>query len=172
MVSWGKALALPIDLAVSFLLFVLGFVFATMTITVTSDRVEWCLNMGLFRQTILRPSIKNVSVINISLWNGLGIRTNNFRDYLWSIGGSSAIRLELDNGRKLALSFSVFAPSECDRRRHVKSSDSSACHPNGNFPRRMGASSGLPSIIAPLIKTVAKLPATFTRTTRMAVEAS
>jgi hypothetical protein len=88
----------------SLLLFAIGFVFATMTITVSSDRVEWCFTMGLFRQTILRRSIMDASVIKISFLNGLGIRTNNFRDYLWSVGGSSAIRLELDNGRFIALS--------------------------------------------------------------------
>ena len=91
-------------ISTSLLLFAIGFVFATMTITVSSDRIEWCLTMGLFRQTILRRSIMDASVIKISFLNGLGIRTNNFRDYLWSVGGSSAIRLELDNGHFIALS--------------------------------------------------------------------
>jgi hypothetical protein len=91
-------------ISTSLLLFAIGFVFATMTIIVSNDRVEWCLTMGLFRQTILRRSIADTSVIKISLLNGLGIRTNNFRDYLWSVGGSSAIRFELDSGRNIALS--------------------------------------------------------------------
>jgi hypothetical protein len=93
-----------IFMATSVVLLVIAVLFASMTITVTDDRLEWSLTLGLFRQTIARSSIRNVSSVKISLLNGLGIRTNNFRDYLWSVGGSEAIRLEMDNGRVLMLS--------------------------------------------------------------------
>jgi hypothetical protein len=35
--------------------------------------------------------------------DGIGIRTNNFRDFLWCVGGSDAVRFELENGRILVL---------------------------------------------------------------------
>jgi hypothetical protein len=85
------------------IIFVVATVFSTMTIAVTDDCVEWNLSFGLFKQRMSRTSIRSSAIIGISLLNGIGIRTNNFRDFLWCVGGSSAVRFELENGRFLSL---------------------------------------------------------------------
>jgi hypothetical protein len=80
----------------------LGIVFSTMTIDVSDDAVEWWFTFGILRQRVAMAEIQFATSTRVTLWNGLGIRTNG-RDWLWIVSGSNAVTLELRNGKKIGL---------------------------------------------------------------------
>ncbi len=83
-------------------LIALAFVFATMTITVTTSHVEWELTFGLLRGRLSIAQIDAVSTARVTLLSGLGIRTNG-RDWLWIVSGRDVVVLQRRDGRTIRL---------------------------------------------------------------------
>jgi hypothetical protein len=99
--SFGHPVTLASILIPTFII-CLGIVFSTMTIDVSDDAVEWWFTFGILRQRVAMAEIQFATSTRVTLWNGLGIRTNG-RDWLWIVSGSNAVTLELRNGKKIGL---------------------------------------------------------------------
>ena len=78
-------------------------VFSTLTIRVTPASIEWWLSFGVLRQRIPLADIDTVSSCKVTLLQGLGIRTNNFRDWMWNVSGTNAVDVRRSNGRHVVL---------------------------------------------------------------------
>ena len=78
-------------------------VFSQMTVRVTEDEIEWWLGLKALRQTVPVDDVTEVSTRKVSLLQGLGIRTSNFRDWLWIIDGSDVVMIERRGGRHVGL---------------------------------------------------------------------
>ncbi len=87
----------------SCILALIVIVFSSMTVRVAADTVEWNLAFGAFPQRIRVAEIASTRPVRLSWFAGLGIRTNNFRDWAWVISGRSAVVITMKNGRFVAL---------------------------------------------------------------------
>ncbi len=90
-------------LAVGILLLVLMIAFSSLTIRVSRSGVEWWLSFGLLRQRIPLTDIDDVSGRKVTLLHGLGIRTPNFRDWMYIVSGSKAVDVRRRDGRHVVL---------------------------------------------------------------------
>jgi hypothetical protein len=100
-VTFGRPVTLG-GILIAMLFVCIGIVFSTMTIDVSDDAVEWWFTFGILRQRVAMSEIQFATSTRVTLWNGLGIRTNG-RDWLWIVSGSNAVTLELRNGKKIEL---------------------------------------------------------------------
>jgi len=82
---------------VSVVVLPLAALLSSMTMKVTEDALEWHLGCGLVRRRIPLRDITGVALHNISYWR-IGIHTQNFRDWMWSVGARSAVRVNERNG--------------------------------------------------------------------------
>ncbi|HKW44265.1 MAG TPA: hypothetical protein VJN22_01325 [Candidatus Eremiobacteraceae bacterium] len=75
----------------------------TMTIRVTPSAVEWWFSFGIAHQRLAISEVRGVRVMRTSLLSGLGIHGSG-DSVLWAVSGSSALGLELSDGRLIGLS--------------------------------------------------------------------
>ena len=74
--------------------------FGSMTVEVHPDRLTFWFGVGWPRRTFSLPEIQAWSAVKNPWWYGWGIHLTPF-GWLYNVGGSEAVQLELSDGRRL-----------------------------------------------------------------------
>lgn len=74
--------------------------FSSMTIEVDQNRLAFWFGPGVFRRTISLGNIRSWEVVTNPWWYGWGIHLTP-NGWLYNVGGSRALQLELADGRRL-----------------------------------------------------------------------
>ncbi len=93
---------LPASVVVSVVLVFLAlclFIFASMTVEVTAERVSLWFGSGLIRKNFPAQSIRSASKVRNHWYYGWGIRLTP-HGWLFNVSGLDAVQIELRNGRK------------------------------------------------------------------------
>ncbi len=84
------------------LLFLIGAVFATLTIRVSESTLQWFFGPRLWNKAIDLPDIVDMRVVRNSWWFGFGIRLTQ-HGWLYNVSGLQALELSLKSGKKIRL---------------------------------------------------------------------
>ncbi|MBN2087990.1 hypothetical protein JW964_00165 [candidate division KSB1 bacterium] len=85
-----------------FLLVLTLFIFGSLTIEVTSEKLKWYFGIGLVRKSIFLQEIQTVSIIKNSWYYGWGIRLTP-HGWLYNVSGTRGVEIELKSGKKFRL---------------------------------------------------------------------
>jgi hypothetical protein len=102
-ITAGAPAAVWINVPVVAILVITGVIFSSMTIRVSADRIDWCLGFRMFPNVVYLADITECTPRTLPLIAGLGLRTNDFRNWLVVVGGRSAVVMRLRSGRTLML---------------------------------------------------------------------
>ncbi len=85
-----------------FLLVLTLFIFGSLTIEVTSEKLKWYFGISLVRKSIFLHEIQTVSIIKNPWYYGWGIRLTP-HGWLYNVSGTRGVEIELKSGKKFRL---------------------------------------------------------------------
>jgi hypothetical protein len=85
-----------------FLLVLTLFIFGSLTIEVTSEKLKWYFGIGLVRKSIFLQEIQTVSIVKNPWYYGWGIRLTP-HGWLNNVSGTRGVEIELKSGKKFRL---------------------------------------------------------------------
>ncbi len=85
-----------------FLLVLTLFIFGSLTIEVTSEKLKWYFGIGLVRKSIFLQEIQTVSIVKNPWYYGWGIRLTP-HGWLYNVSGTRGVEIELKSGKKFRL---------------------------------------------------------------------
>jgi hypothetical protein len=78
-------------------------IFSSMTIRVSSDRLDWWLGFKSFHRVVYLDDVTRCVPHRVPLIAGWGIRTNDFKSWLVVVSGRDTVALVLRSGSTLML---------------------------------------------------------------------
>jgi hypothetical protein len=91
-----------IAMLVVFLLFVVGFLFCTLTIEVSNGQLRASFGPGLIRKTVRMDEVQSCQPVTNPWYYGWGIRITP-HGWLYNVSGFQAVELTLHSGRKIRI---------------------------------------------------------------------
>ena len=91
-----------IGLIIAGVLLLTELLFATLTVEVDREAVQFHFGIGLIRKTILLSDIESVRVVRNSWLYGWGIRYTP-HGWLYNVSGLGAVELQLRSGKKMRI---------------------------------------------------------------------
>ncbi len=84
------------------LMIVCGFLFSSLTITVSKGRLEWYFGPGFLKKCLPVDEISTIMVTRSKWWQGWGVRRIR-GGRLYSVSGLRALELQLSDGQHIRL---------------------------------------------------------------------
>ncbi len=84
--------------AVTVLLLLIGWLFSSLTVSVSESELKWHFGPGFWRKSIARADIKSAEPVKTKWWYGWGIRYTP-RGWLYNVSGFDAVAVTEHSGR-------------------------------------------------------------------------
>ena len=92
----------PIALGIVPVFILAAWLFSSLTIEITDDRLRWRFGPGLFRREVPLADIEFAEPVRTNVLEGWGIHVTRF-GWLYNVSGFDAIAVRLNNGKRFAL---------------------------------------------------------------------
>jgi hypothetical protein len=92
--------AVPVVAAVALVL--AAYVFSSLTVVVTEDRLIWAFGPGVIRKQVSLADVQAAEVTATRWYDGWGIHRTR-RGWLYNVSGSQAVAVSLKDGRRVLL---------------------------------------------------------------------
>ncbi|MDR3459062.1 MAG: hypothetical protein P4N60_16570 [Verrucomicrobiae bacterium] len=84
------------------ILLVTAWVFRSLTIEISGDKLRWQFGSGLVAKRVLLEEIASVKAVRTNFMQGWGIHWTRY-GWLYNVAGNDAVVITLRNGKKFAL---------------------------------------------------------------------